>query len=206
MRAIFNISAVAVFLVVAPSPCFALWLIAPVSKERAKELGMQVRTTATGPNHVIVELEFKTEGTFKDFIRVDLRVGEGDNPPVTAALREDRSKPGRVVVSFTAERGHLDKIKLWVMVPGLDGGSIYDLRVKDFVELKRKTVDMPPNRRFSRRWPHSGPRDITGSSRAAAAELCRSALNSRRPQELAEFDRLAATPSKPSGGLVGAGA
>jgi hypothetical protein len=113
-----------------------LWVIAPVSKERAKEMGMEVRSKATGPNHVIVELEFKTEGTFKDFSRVDLRVGEGDNPPVTAALREDRSKPGRVVVSFTAERGQLDKIKLWVMIPESLGGTIYDLQVKDFVELK----------------------------------------------------------------------
>ena len=145
MKTIFNILAVAVFLVVAPSPCFALWLIAPVSKVGAKELGMEVRTTATGPNHVIVELEFKTEGKFKDFSRVDMRIGEGDNPPVTAALREERSKPGRVVVSFTADRGQLDKINLWVMVPESLGGTIYDLRVKDCVE-RRKTADEPERR------------------------------------------------------------
>ena len=137
MKAILNISAVAVFLVVAPSPCFALWGIAPVSKEGAKELGMQVRSEPAGLNHVRVELEFKTEGKFKDFSRVDMRIGEGDNPPVTAALREDRSKPGRVVVSFTADRAQLDKLTLWVMVPESDGGTIYDLRVKDFIELKK---------------------------------------------------------------------
>jgi hypothetical protein len=138
MRTISSVAVLA-FLLLSPSPCFALWLIAPVSKEGAKELGMEVRTTATGPNHVIVELEFKTEGKFKDFSRVDMRIGEGDNPPVTAALREDRSKPGRVVVSFTADRGQLDKIKLWVMVPAPAelGGTAYDLRVKDFVELKK---------------------------------------------------------------------
>ncbi len=137
MRTFFNISAMTVFLVVAPSPCFALWLIAPVSKERAKELGMEVRSEVAGPNRVRVELEFKIEGTFNDFSSVDMRIGEGDNPPLSAPLREDRSKPGRVIVRFTADRGQLEKIKLWVMVPGLDGGSIYDLRVKDFVELKK---------------------------------------------------------------------
>jgi len=137
MKTIINISAVAVCLVAAPSPCFALWGIVPVSKEVAKELGMEVRTSATGPNHVIVELEFKPEGEFKGFSRVDMRIGLGDNPPVTAALREDRSKPGRVVVSFTADRGQLDKIKLWVRVPETLGGTIYDLRVKDFVEVKK---------------------------------------------------------------------
>jgi hypothetical protein len=137
MNPLFTISAVAVVFVVAPSPCFALWGIAPVSKERAKELGMEVRSVPAGPNHVRVELEFKIEGELKDFSRVDLRVGQGDNPPVTAPLREDRSKPGRVVVSFTADRAQLDKLSLWVMVPGSLGGTIYDLRVKDFVELKK---------------------------------------------------------------------
>src|SRR5438034_3383268 len=137
MKTILNISAVAVFLSLAPSPCFALWEIARVSKERAKEMGMEVRSEAAGPNHVGVELEFKIEGELKNFSRVDLRIGEGDNPPVTAPLREDRSKPGRVVVSFTADRTQLDKLTLWVMVPASLGGTVYDLRVKDFVDLIR---------------------------------------------------------------------
>lgn len=145
MKRLFGIAVLAVLFVI-PSPCFALWLIAPVSQEGAKKLGMEVRTKATEPNHVIVQLEFKTEGTFEEFSpqgkfkdrsRVELRIGEGDNPPLTVPLREDRSKPGRVVVSFTADRTQLDKLKLWVMVPNADGGSIYDLRVKDFVELKK---------------------------------------------------------------------
>jgi hypothetical protein len=97
---------------------------------------MEVRSTAAGPNQVRVELEFKPEGPFKNFSRVDLRFGEGDNPPLTAPLQEDRSKPGRIVVSFSADRAQLAKINLWLMVPDLDGGTIYHLRVKDFVELK----------------------------------------------------------------------
>jgi hypothetical protein len=147
MKAAFNITVLAVLLV-APSPCFALWTRATVSKEGAKELGMEVRTTAAGPNQVRVELEIKTEGKLKDFSPegkfrdysgVELRIGEGKNPLVTAPLREDRSKPkpGRVVVSFTADRTQLDKLKLWVFVPESDGGTIYDLAVKDFVELKK---------------------------------------------------------------------
>lgn len=137
MRTIFHISAVAVCLVVAPSLCFALWLIAPVSKELAKELGMQVRTTVAGPKHITFELEFKTEGQFKDFSSVDMRIGERGKSGVTAALREDRSKPGLVMVRFTAYRDQMDNINLWVMVPGMDGGTIYELRVKDFLELKK---------------------------------------------------------------------
>jgi len=146
MKTFLTISAVAVLFFVAPGRCFALWGIVQVTKDAAKELGLEVRSTGTGPNHVIVELEFKTEGRFKEFgpegklkeySRVDLRIGLGDNPPVTAALREDRSKPGRVVVSFTADRREVDKLTLWVMVPAPLGGTAYDIRVKDFVDLKQ---------------------------------------------------------------------
>ena len=153
MKTLFGIAVLAVLLV-APSPCFALWVTVPVSKEGTKELGMEVRTTADGPNQVRVELELKTEGKlkrfspegkFSDYCGVELRIGEGKNPLVTAPLREDRSKPGRVVVSFTADRGQLDKLTLWVVVPEVDGRSIYNLRVKDFVEQEKQAVDVPPN-------------------------------------------------------------
>jgi hypothetical protein len=150
MKPIFTISALAFLFVVAPSPCFALWVTVSVSKEQAKELAMEVRSTPAGPNRpnqVRVELEFKTEGKFEKFspegkfsgyCGVELRIGEGRDPLVTAPLREDRSgpKPGRVVFSFTADRAQLEKLRLWVFAPESDGGTIYDLAVKDFVELK----------------------------------------------------------------------
>src|SRR5215216_2136275 len=80
MKTAFGVAALAVLLV-APGPCFALWSIAPVSKERAKEMGMEVRSERAGPNHVRVELEFKAEGLLKNYSRVDLRFGTGNNPP-----------------------------------------------------------------------------------------------------------------------------
>jgi hypothetical protein len=149
MKTILSISALAFLFVVAPSPCFALWVTVSVSKERAKELAMEVRSAPADSNQVRVELEFKTEGKFAKFspegkfssyCGVELRIGEGKDPLVTAPLREDRSKPGqtpgRVVFSFTADRAQLEKLRLWVFAPESDGGTIYDLAVKDFVELK----------------------------------------------------------------------
>jgi hypothetical protein len=143
MKTAFNLAVLAVLLV-APGECFADWMIKSVTKDRAREMGMEVRSVATGPNLVRVELEFKVEGELKEYdgrmkdrSRVELRIGEGDNPQVSAPLREDRSKPGRVVVRFTADRAQLDKLTLWVMVPGTLGGDIYDLRVKDFVEREK---------------------------------------------------------------------
>jgi len=146
MKTVINILAVAIFLAVTPNPCFAIWDVLTVSKERANDLGLEVRSKASGPKNVQVVLEFKVEGAlkeydgrFKDRSGVSLRMGETDNLTVSAPLREDRSKPGRVVVSFTTNRAQLDKLTLVVSVPGSPGtvgGTHYELRVKDFVEVK----------------------------------------------------------------------
>jgi hypothetical protein len=137
MKTVFNISALAVFLFVTPGVCFALTLHENISPKRAKALGMEVRSKAAGPKHVRVQLEFKPEGELKDFTQVELRFGPGNDPALTKALRADRSKPGRVAVSFTADSAQLDKLTLEVMVPASDGRKIYVLRVKDFVEVKK---------------------------------------------------------------------
>ncbi len=140
MITIFSLLAATIFLTAAPAPSFAVWDLEIVSQERAKQLGMEVGSTAAGPSHVVVNLEFKTEGKLKDFSQVDLSLGKDDNLVVTAALREDRSKPGRVVVSFTADAAQLDKLTLRVRVPFRDGGvggTIPELQVKRFIEPKK---------------------------------------------------------------------
>jgi len=155
----------AVLLVVAPSPCFALWEIAQVTRDRAKELGMEIRSKAAGPKAVRLELEVAIKGKLKKFSRVDLRISEGGKSLVIAPLREDRSKPGRVVVGFAADRAHLDKITLWVMVPDMiPGGTIYELRVKDFVELDKR---LPKNGEKKRKAPQNAA-DRGGAAPPAA--------------------------------------
>ena len=135
MKATFSIAALAVLLT-STSPCFALGSVLQVSKEDAKKMGMEFRSTALGANQVRVELEFKVEGGFKNFRHVDLWFGEGDSPLLAAPLQEDRSKPKQVAVSFTADRAHLDKITLRVTVSEL-GDTVYELRIKDFVEPEK---------------------------------------------------------------------
>ena len=135
MKTAFSIAALAVLLT-STSPCFALGFVKQVSKEGAKELGMEVRSTALGPNQVRVELEFSIKGQLKNFSRADLSLGEGDNPSLAVQLHEDRSKPGQVVVSFTADRAHLDKITLRVTIVEA-GRGVYVLRIKDFVEPEK---------------------------------------------------------------------
>ena len=89
MKTILNSLVLTFLLVVAPSQCFAMISIAPVSKEGAKEMGMKIQFTANGPNEVWVELEFKPEGKLKHFSHVELEIDEGDKSLVAyAALRE----------------------------------------------------------------------------------------------------------------------
>jgi hypothetical protein len=106
---------------------------------------MAIRTKANGPNDIWVELEFKPEGKFKDFSHVSLEIREGRKLLVGyAALREKRSSSGSVVVNFIANRVFLEKITLTVAVADVPlGGSGYELRVKDFVELVQERSDQP---------------------------------------------------------------
>ena len=135
MKTAFGIAVLAVLLI-STSPCFALGFVKNVSKEGAKELGMEVRSEAAGANQVRVELEFKVEGQLRNFSGVDLWFGEGDNPSLAATLQTDHSKPGQVAVSFTADRAHLDKITLRVTVVEA-GRGVYVLQIKDFVEPEK---------------------------------------------------------------------
>jgi hypothetical protein len=132
-------------LVVTAIPCFAETAIYHVFRERAQELGMEVRSKAAGTNDLWVELEFKTEGRFKDFdperrnSRVEMRIMEGGKLLVGyAALREKRSSSGGIVVGFMANRAYIENITLSVVVgSGLLSGGAYELRLKDFVEPEK---------------------------------------------------------------------
>lgn len=139
MKTALHIAILAVLLV-APGRCFAVWDVLTVSKEQAKDLDMEVRSKSGNRDLVQVQLEFKTDGKLKDFTGVFLRFGEKDKLAVSAPLREDRSKPGRVTISFTADLDQLDKLSLTVSVPYRDGGLggvHYEIWVKDFVEMKK---------------------------------------------------------------------
>ena len=135
MKALFTLAAAAFLFVVAPSTCLAIWDVLTVTPEVAKEMGMEVRSKAGSKNQVSVELEFPLAGELGRFSEVTLQAGQS----ATAPLKEDRSKPGRVVVRFWVNRGLVEATSLTVSVPGMPGttgGTNYEVRVKDFVILK----------------------------------------------------------------------
>jgi len=108
--------------------------IVEVSKERAKELGMEVRFTANGPNEIWVELEFKPEGTLKDFKHVSLEIRDrGKFLLGYAPLGEKRPKSGSVVVGFLVNRSYLDKVTLSVVTGFPMNMTGYELCLKEFI-------------------------------------------------------------------------
>jgi predicted aspartyl protease len=136
MKTIFNISILAVLLGVAASPCFAMRSFGFVNKERAKEMGMEMRFTANGTHEVLVELEFKTEGYLKNFSPERHSVVELQTPDATAALQLKQPSPGHFAVSFRANGANLDKISLWVRLDAPEDAD-YIVRVRDFIELEK---------------------------------------------------------------------
>jgi hypothetical protein len=137
MGTIFNTSVLAVLLTVAPNRSYALELIETVTKEQAKLLGLQIRSNAAGTDAVLIVLEFETKGELKNYHRVALELHDRGKLLATSTLKEEESKPGRVVVSFAADRAKLDQFTLKVVTQsGLERVG-HVIRVKDFVKLDK---------------------------------------------------------------------
>jgi len=135
MKTILKLSLLVVLLAAAANPCLALMGLAPVSNERARELGMEVRILGNGPDEVWVELEFKPVKELKEFDHVSLEISDHGKVLVGyTALKDTRTGSGNVVVRFMAGRAHLEKIALWVVTGPPGNMSAYTLSVKDFVE------------------------------------------------------------------------
>ena len=130
-------------LIALTSSSFAMISFRYTSPEQAKEMGIKVKHKPSGPDHVIVDIEFKPEGRLKNFAkaegltRVDLQIGEDKERLLSATLREDRSQKGRVAVRFTAKRSQLDQITVWLIDPPLLGGTAEVLKLHQFIDLER---------------------------------------------------------------------
>ncbi len=138
MKTSLNLSIVSLLLAFASTPCLALIEIADVNKDRARELDMEIRAQPAGPDAVRIELEFPTKGELKLFSRVNLEISDGKKLLLSSSLLpEKESKPGRILVNFTADRTQLDKISLMVIVGDFDGRTGYLIKVRDFLDLSK---------------------------------------------------------------------
>lgn len=121
-----------------PSQCFALRSIADVSKERAKEMGVTLRSRPNGDAGVAVWIEFKAVGVLKNFTGVELRMTSGGRHLVSAPLLAPRTED-KVEAYFSADPDQLAGSTLLIAVTDAPRTHIgYEFRVKDFVDTGAK--------------------------------------------------------------------
>ena len=127
-----GIATVIFLLAATATEIFAIRTVHRVSKERANQLGVEVRITAAGPTRVRVELEFESEGELKKFKSVGMQIRDGEELPlVSACLDVRRTSSERNLVRFMASRAYLDKITLRIA----ENWKVHDVRLRDFVDL-----------------------------------------------------------------------
>ena len=139
MKTIPHLAALAILLVAASGRCLAMISVENLTKDRAKELGIELRGKANGPKEAWIELELRPEGKLKAFDHVSLEIrGDDEGKEFLLGwtpLQSQRTSTGSVIVRLMANRAFLEKVTLRV-VCGAMGEEGHDLRVKDFVDLK----------------------------------------------------------------------
>jgi hypothetical protein len=115
--------------------CFALRSLASLTPERAKELGITLRSHPNGESGVRVVLEFKAVGELRGFTHVELAIAAADGKRVVdAILRSERPAAGMIEASFSADPAWLAHSTLTICTTeGQRSHSGYMLAVKDFL-------------------------------------------------------------------------
>jgi hypothetical protein len=133
-----------IFLLMVACPGLALQLNQDVSRERAKELGVTIRSNLDGENGVKVWLEFVPAGVLKNFTHVDLVIDADGKRLVAAPLLTSRPTPEKVSVHFSADPPYLSTSVLTIVVEdGALGRFGFRLKVKDFLEPNRSAEARP---------------------------------------------------------------
>src|SRR5204863_3126651 len=105
--------AVLVLLMAACGTCLALIETRKVSKDQAKELGIELRAKPNGPKEAWIELEFKPEGKLAGFQHVSLEIADGEQIQLGwTPLNDERTSTGSVIVRLMGNRAFLEKVTL----------------------------------------------------------------------------------------------
>jgi hypothetical protein len=121
-----------------PGRSFAMASVGDVSKERAKELGITVRSQPSANHDLWVQVEFKTIGAMKEFKWADLEVMQGGKRLVTAALlprkRTLESPPESKMLEFYIDPAALADTTVTIFVYNVPLSGIgYRLKMKEFL-------------------------------------------------------------------------
>ena len=128
-------------------PCFGEIDVGELSKDEAKELGIELRAKPGGPKHAWIELEFKLEGKLSKFQYVSLEIPDGDQLGLGwTPLKDKRTSSGSVIVRLMGSRKFLENVTLRIVHGDGDfGGSGLDVRLKDFVDFEKLLPKSKPS-------------------------------------------------------------
>lgn len=120
-----------------PRPSLAMSEITDASKERAKELGITVRSRLRASHDVWVQVEFKTSGQMKEFRYADLEVTQGRKRLILASLQPRKpaidSPADRKLLEFYIDPAALPNSTVTIFVYNEPMSGIgYRLQMKDF--------------------------------------------------------------------------
>ena len=137
MKTQLHLAALILLLAIA-KPALAMISIENVSPDRARELGIELRGTANGPNEAWIQMEFKPEGPLKDFQHVTLEIRDGSQFLLgwTALQAKRVEGSGKVSVGVMGNRKFLEKVTLRI-VTGATGEEGRELKITDFVDLAK---------------------------------------------------------------------
>jgi len=106
-----------------------------VTKNEAKELGVELRAKPNGPKEAWIELEFKPEGKLAGFSHVSLEISDGEKFQLGwTPLKDERTRSGNVLVRLMGNRKYLQNVTLRI-VRGFTEDVGEDIRIRDFVDL-----------------------------------------------------------------------
>lgn len=119
-----------------PARCLAEYLVADMSREQARELGISVRTQPSANHDLRVQVDFKATGRMKEFRWADLELTHDGKRLITAALMArkplgDKPTDTTRLEFYIAPDALPDaSVTLFVADETL-GGTAYRLKMKD---------------------------------------------------------------------------
>ncbi len=139
MKTPLPLAVAALLLMAAAIPCPALQHNMDVSAEKARELGVTLRSSLNGESGVAVWIEFKTVGALANFMRVDLDISVDGKRLVDAPLEATRPTADSVSARFSADPARLANSVLTIVVNDATRTRIgYQFKVKDFIKTEKK--------------------------------------------------------------------
>jgi hypothetical protein len=138
MKRLLHFLLLVTLLLISGTPSFALRSIGIIDPAKAKEWGIEIRATPSGPEAAWIELEFKAEGALKSFQHVELEINEGEKLLVGyTILNATKTEKGTHLIRLMVNRAFLSKVTLSIITGFPSNYSGNELRLNEHVDVTK---------------------------------------------------------------------